>query len=122
MDCELTYYKTDDGKGGSPSCQTCPVGGTCKDNAFTAKLTGSIWTKVSEKIDGKTTLVMRVDACPVGFSLVRSRFNPAGDQCEECPPETYNIQGMVLAKNGWFAFQERIKCRRSGSRRICPGA
>ena len=143
MDCETNYYKTDDGKGGSPSCQACPEGGTCKDNAFTRKLTGSIWTKVPQTIDGKIILAWRFDACPLGFSLVRTLFNPAGDQCEECPPETYNIQGskwsgndtsranfcskcpaegaicpggaVVLAKGGWFAFQERMKYRRSGS-------
>jgi hypothetical protein len=142
MDCETNYYKTDDGKGGSPSCQTCPEGGTCKDNEFTGKLPGSIWTKVPQTIDGKTTLVMRVAACPVGFALVRTLFNPAGDQCEECQPGTYNIEGskwsgkdtaraiclkcpaegadcpggaVVLAEVGWFAFPERMKYRRSGS-------
>ncbi len=143
MDCETYYYRTDDGEGGSPSCQVCPEGGLCKDNKFTSKLTESIWTPVPQKIDGKTTLVMRVTACPVGFSLVRTLLNPAGDQCEECPPETYNIEGskwsgndtarasfclkcpaegadcpggaVVLAKVGWFAFQERMKNRRSGS-------
>jgi hypothetical protein len=143
MDCETNYYKTDDGKGGSPSCQTCPEGGACKDNAFTGKLTGSIWTKFPQTIDGKIILAWRVDACPLGFSLVRTLFNPAGDQCEVCPPQTYNIEGskwsgndtarasfclkcpvegadcpggaVVLAKDGWFAFQKRMKYRRSGS-------
>ena len=118
MDCETNYYKTDDGKGGSPSCQTCPEGGTCKDNAFTGKLTGSIWTPVTQKIDGKMILVMRVAACPVGFSLVRSLFNPAGDTCQECPPQTYNIEGSEWSGSDTAPGTFCSKCPAEGA--DCP--
>ena len=121
FDCEINFYKTDDDSmGGMSSCQSCPSGGTCKDNKFARMLPQSIWTQEQYVSDGKTNLLWRVAACPAGFSLVRSAYNPAGDTCRECPPESYNIEGSEWSGSDTAPGTFCLKCPAEGA--DCPVA
>jgi hypothetical protein len=119
FDCEINFYKTDDGSmGGMSSCQSCPNGGTCKDNNFSKILPQSIWTQQKYVSDGKTNLLWRVAACPVGYSLERTAYNPAGDTCKECPPGTYNIEGSRWSNQDAAPASFCLKCPVEGAN--CP--
>jgi hypothetical protein len=121
FDCEINFYKTDDGSvGGMSSCQSCPNGGTCKDNIFSKILPQSIWTqeKFVSVSDGKTNLLWRVAACPAGVSLERASYNPAGDTCEECPPGTYNVEGSRWSNQNAAPASFCLKCPVEGAN--CP--
>ncbi len=102
------------------SCQSCPKGGTCKDNIFSKILPQSIWTqeKFLSVSDGKTNLLWRVAGCPAGFSLERTAYNPAGDTCEECPPGTYNVEGSRWSNQDAAPASFCLKCPVEGAN--CP--
>jgi hypothetical protein len=118
LQCDQGSYKTDDGQGGVPSCQSCPVGGNCSNNVFTPTVEGSTWRFELDNTAGVQVRLARVLSCPPGFSLVRSRYNSLGDTCDRCTKEFYNMNGSVWYGKDSLSGDFCLRCPISGA--ICP--
>jgi hypothetical protein len=86
------------------------------NNILTPRVPGSTWVFEAQANGGQ--LLARVQACPAGYSLLRTQSNPLGDECTRCPGEKYNLDGSVWLSKDTIIEQFCEPCPTAGAE--CP--
>jgi len=76
-------------------CPDDPIGGAicCGKNIFFELTEGSVWENFDfQWPDGHWSVVRRLMACPIGYSLIRDDADPTSDHCLQCPPYTFSLE------------------------------